>query len=108
MKKFSYLLVVILIALLFSLSACGGDDDNDGDLTEIPEITPDSFDWDIYIVDAKEWTRESSYYVSVDWLGDVTALTASDVISIKFGDQDAIVLQNMSYGSSWYYAGMAP
>ncbi|MCB5268056.1 MAG: hypothetical protein LHW46_08125 [Candidatus Cloacimonetes bacterium] len=107
MKKFSYLLVVILIALLFSLSACGGDDDNDGDLTEIPEITPDNFDWDVYIVDVASSKPEVNYYVSVDWLGNPAALIAGDQISIKFGDQEAIILQNMGFGGYWFYAGMA-
>lgn len=106
MKKFMYLLVVLFIALMLSISACGGDDDDNG-LTEIPDITPENYDWDIYILDTMDTGRTSSYFVSADWLGSSSALSPDDVISIQFDSHTPVVLFNYGWGDEWYFIGSA-
>ena len=99
MKKFVFLLSIAMLVILLAISGCKKDKDNDG-LTGIPDITPANFDWDIYILDLSgmgEDQREDSYFVSCDWLGNQSAITQSDVLTIQFNDGTPITLQNYGY-----------
>ena len=77
------------------ISACGGSDDNgdNGDITEIPDINPDNFDWDLYILDMTGMFREDFYWINADWLGSSTAISETDVISIQFDNATPVTLQ---------------
>lgn len=83
------LILLGLIAVLMLLSACGSEGN---DLTSIPDITFEGFDWDIMVVDLEgSNAKESSYWVNCEWLGSPSAISNTDVFSIKFDDQSYVL-----------------
>jgi len=98
-------MLIVLLAML-ALSACG-DDDNDNGLTEIPDINPENFDWDIYILDIAGDDREDYYYVTCDWLGNEDAITEQDQFSIQFNDAEPIILSGWGWFGEWSFSAEA-
>ena len=89
------ILLGLLVALLL-LSACGDEDNN---LTSIPDITNQGFDWDITVVDlADANTKETSYWVHCEWLGAESSIVATDVFSIKFDNQSYNLAGGLYFG----------
>ena len=109
MQRFSFLLTIVLFGLMLLIGACGGSDDNgdNGDITEIPDINPENFDWDVYIVDVAGMLREDYYWINADWLGSNTAISDTDVISIQFDNADPVTLQQTGYFGDPFFTGEA-
>ncbi len=109
MQRFSFLLTIVLFGLMLLIGACGGSDDNgdNGDITEIPDINPENFDWDVYIVDVAGMLREDYYWINADWLGSSTAISDTDVISIQFGDDTPVILQQIGFFDDPFFTGEA-
>jgi hypothetical protein len=105
MNKLTFMFLLVLISALLLLSACG-DDDNDG-ITGIPNITPDSYDWDIYFMDFSEFDEKSTEYVIwADWLGDAAAISESDMFTIKIG-ANTYDFGGENYYGEWSFHTMA-
>ena len=104
MQRFSFLLTIVLFGLMLLIGACGGSDDN-GDITEIPDINPDDFDWDVYIIDIPRMFR--LLLDNADWLSGSTAMIL--IIGIQFDNADPVTLQqtgyfgDLSYGEARLY-----
>ena len=84
-----YALLAMLI-LALSLVACGkkDDDDDNNDLTGPGDITPANTDWEITFIHNPNAQKLETYYVMVDWLGDISALAETDTYSMKIDNVD--------------------
>lgn len=97
MKRFLILGSILLFAMLFlSLAGCGDSDKND--ITGLPDITPQLFDWEIIIADTYGMQQKGNYMVNCYWYGATSGITDADVFSIKFGTQQPIALENYNLG----------
>ncbi|HPN40968.1 MAG TPA: hypothetical protein PKX36_05520 [Candidatus Cloacimonadota bacterium] len=97
MKAIWRIALLAMLVLSLSLVACGKDDDDDdnNDLTGPGDITPANTDWEITFIHNPDAQKLETYYVMVDWLGDISALAETDTYSMK--------LDNVEYPLSSYW-----
>lgn len=98
MKTKLWLLLALAFVALFALSACG-DDDDDNNVTGLPEVTESEFDWDIYFIEVEGGESARMYSVYADYLGNPGDLSQEDVYMMEIGDQ---MLELWGYEGSFY------
>jgi hypothetical protein len=103
MKHKRLLLMLLTFSLILLISACG-DDDNGG-TTGLPDITPGSYDWEVYFINYSEmFAKTDEYRVMVEWLGDSAAISGTDDYSLVI-DGETHPLQGVNLFGTWLFSG---
>jgi hypothetical protein len=90
-----------LLALSFSLVACGGDDDDDDfDPTDIAGINADNADWIVNLMAIVQNEKSREYMVMVNYTGDNTTLQPTDMVTLEI---DGTPLSWMSAMPGYYH-----
>lgn len=101
MKNCLLLLGVLLLALSFMLTACDGDDDENGfDPTNIAGINADNADWIVNLMAIVQNAKSRQYMVMVTYTGDNTTLQPTDMTTLEV---DGTPLSWMSSQPGYYH-----
>lgn len=106
MKITRLLFLLLSITLLLFISACS-DDDNDGGISSPPEITPDAYDWAIYLIQTNEvFNKTDEFMIVLEWLGDDSAISETDDFALKI-DGEIHALSGSNYFGEWIFSAYA-
>ncbi len=95
--KLNYLFVILILGMSLFIFSCGGDDDDNDifDPTDMNDIDSDAADW-LLTINSNDWTK-GNYMIMASYLGTLSDLGASDMVSVKIND-DTYPLLMMTTG----------
>ena len=100
MKHSLWVLLLLLLALSFTLFSCGNDDDEDEfDPTDMAGVNADNADWIVNIT-PMEGGRVNDFMIMVNFTGDNTTIQPTDVLTLKI---DGVALTWMSSFPGYYH-----
>ena len=103
MRKQYLFFLLVLVGILLAFSAC--DKDSDEKLTDIPEVTPDKYDWYISLADMSYRSDAVYYDLFCDWLGGEPDFDPEDIFTAKFGNLPPVELDFFFGGGMYYLSG---
>lgn len=83
MKNVLLIFGILLVVMSFVLTACGGDDEEDFDPTDLAGVNAENADWIVNIAAFQAGDKENDYMVMVNYTGDNTTISATDVASLE-------------------------
>lgn len=96
MKNKFWMIALLLIAVIFTLVACGEDDDNDDfDPTDLAGINAENADWIVNFAAAQLEDKTTHYMVMVNYTGDNTTLQPTDIATLEINGSPVSWMSSM-------------